>query len=98
MKKLFFQKNITQNKELEECMQNLQIVQKSLYDRLKNNEFFLDYLEFTNREDIVECFSQPNILVNYDNIIKYINENVNTSEDFKMFLKEIEEQAHEILQ
>lgn len=98
MKISFFQKNQIQSKELEECMYNLQTIRTTLYNKLGSNEPFLDYLVFTNREDIVDCFSKPHIFVNYDNIVRYINENVNTFDDVKKFFGEIEEQAHEMLQ
>ena len=98
MKILFFQRNKTQNKELEECISNLQTIKNSLYNKFGNDETFLNYLVLTNQKDIVDCFSKPHIYVNYDNIVRYINENVNTLDDVNLFFKEIEEQAHEILQ
>lgn len=68
-------------------------ISKILYEILKDNSYFMDYLLITNYPGIVESFTSDNIKVNYEEIIKYIKDNVKNKEDIKKFFLQLIKQS-----
>ena len=82
---------------LNEHIKYLKEIQKELYIIFENDDNFFTFLQLTNFEGIVECFTNKNISVNYDHIILYIKNNIKSDIDMNVFLKEIVIQSMRIL-
>jgi hypothetical protein len=68
-------------------------ISKLLFDILEDNRFFLDYLLLTNFPGIVENFTSEEVIVNYDEIIKYIKNNVKNENTLKEFFLHLVKQS-----
>lgn len=83
---IFFVKgrNEQENLLLYHCNKMMEI-SKLLFNIFGDNSFFMEYLLITNYKGIVESFTSDDIIVKYENIQKYIKNNVFDKESLKEF-------------
>lgn len=81
-----------ENLLLHHCNKLMEI-SRLLFDIFGNNDYFMDYLMITNFEGVVESFTSKEIIVKYEEIMKYIRSNIKDVDDLKQFFLELIKQS-----